>query len=366
MEDIIGSINNKYIIIKKKDYGGTSVVFKVEEIIKEFTKIYAAKVLKTNIKTKNELYEKEIKILNKLKEKNNPYIVNLIDYGEGEIKRTNKVTSINKYLILDYASKGNLYEYIYYPDIGLKEEHSKLLFYKILQGIKVCHDLNICNRDIKLENILFDKDYNPKICDFGFADINSEGFTEMVGTKCYMDPQVLITYNKNLLNKKTISKYNGFKVDIFNLGIILFILRTGKRDFTAHSDAIKLIYKKDEKFWETLGNKGIGLSDDFKKLVFKMLSRNQERRPNNIDEVLNNAWFNSIKELIKDKEKLAKLEDDMKKDFKNRKIEIKKNKIIEKKLKDIGYNSCSLNDDRGTVQSYKKIFDLNLKPKYYS
>ena len=64
MEDIIGSINNKYIIIKKKDYGGTSVVFKVEEIKKEFTKIYAAKVLKTNIKTKNELYEKEIKILN--------------------------------------------------------------------------------------------------------------------------------------------------------------------------------------------------------------------------------------------------------------------------------------------------------------
>ena len=54
-----------------------------------------------------------------------------------------------------------------------------------------------------------------------------------------------------------------------------------------------------------------------------MLSRNQERRPN-IDEVLNNAWLNSIKELIKDKAKLAKLEDDMKKDFKNRKIEIKK------------------------------------------
>jgi serine/threonine protein kinase len=52
-----------------------------------------------------------------------------------------------------------LYDYVYYPGYGLKEDLSKLLFYKILTAIKICHDSHICIRDIKLENILLDDNY---------------------------------------------------------------------------------------------------------------------------------------------------------------------------------------------------------------
>ena len=41
--------------------------------------------------------------------------------------------------------------------------------YKIVKGLNHCHSLNIIHRDIKPENIVFGKDGEPKLVDFGFA-----------------------------------------------------------------------------------------------------------------------------------------------------------------------------------------------------
>ena len=76
------SINNKYIILKKKAKGGTALVYKVKELNKESQNIYAAKVLKSinnkkllSEKALSSIYEKEIKILKELKNIKNPYII---------------------------------------------------------------------------------------------------------------------------------------------------------------------------------------------------------------------------------------------------------------------------------------------------
>ena len=73
-----------------------------------------------------------------------------------------------------------------------------------MEGIKVFHEHDICHRDLKLENILLDKDFCPKICDFGFACINSPDLTRVLGTNCYLPPEM----NEN-------KPYDGKKVDIF-------------------------------------------------------------------------------------------------------------------------------------------------------
>lgn len=210
-------IDNKYIIIEKEGSGLTSIVFKVKPINGNSEQFLASKVMKIWSKEKlllkkkspDDFYQNEIKIFNELKNKNieNQYIINLIANGEGKEKRENKKTSVHKYMILDFADKGCLYDYIYYPNEGLKEEYTKLLFYKILQGIKAFHDIEICNRDIKLDNILLDHNFNLKICDFGFAEINPKELKGRVGTTNYLAPEIF----KN--------KYNGLMVDIFNLGI---------------------------------------------------------------------------------------------------------------------------------------------------
>ena len=74
------SINNKYHNLVKMGKGATSKVYLVED--KKDKKQYAAKVLKEC----NTSFEKEIQIHIKISSLNNPFIINLIEYGEGPVK----------------------------------------------------------------------------------------------------------------------------------------------------------------------------------------------------------------------------------------------------------------------------------------
>ena len=120
LTNLIEDENNKdkkYIIIEKKGSGGFSKVFLVETLDRKAK--YAAKVLKVKNKEKeqkreNKLFDNEVNILKYLKDNINiNYITNLIDSGIGEIKIENRPNSINKYLILEYAKKGSLFNYIF-------------------------------------------------------------------------------------------------------------------------------------------------------------------------------------------------------------------------------------------------------------
>ena len=355
----IGLLDNKYTMLKKKGSGATSLVYKVKDINEKSQKIYGAKILKhlennksfrLSKKSSDEIFENEIKFLNILKNKNSPYIINLYESGTGEVKRLNKPTSLHKYIILDYASKGNFFDYIFYPEQSLKEDYCRLIFYKIFKGIKVCHDSNICNRDIKLQNILFDKNYNPKICDFGFADFNSNKLTEKVGTQTYLDPKVL---------KK--GGYNGFKTDIFNLGLALLIVITGRFFINTLIDVnMKKLYdkEKNKEFWEKI--KIEGLSDQIKNLLNRMLTYEQEERPT-IEQVLNDDWFKIIEK--SSQKEIEDLEDKIKEELGKRKDLIKDRKELEMSIN--GYNdSLTLNNNRGGENDILNIFNSDIKPKY--
>ena len=138
------TIDSKYIILDKKGKGGTANVFKVKD--KENQTLYAAKVLK---EPSNDLV-KEIEILKSIKQFNNPFIVNIVDSGEGLVIRKGHPEKKAQYLILNYVSKGELFDYVFYPKSGLSERHCKVVFVKILKGIQTCHNMGICHRDLKL------------------------------------------------------------------------------------------------------------------------------------------------------------------------------------------------------------------------
>lgn len=80
-----------------------------------------------------------------------------------------------------------------------------------MQSKKVVH------RDLKLENILVDENMNLKVADFGFATYKHINKLESYrGTKTYMAPEI-----------KDGKTYDGRQVDIFSVGVILWIIVQG-------------------------------------------------------------------------------------------------------------------------------------------
>jgi serine/threonine protein kinase len=297
-----GKIDSKYIIINKKGHGNTSVVYVVKEVTNQM--IYAAKVLKNP----SNLFQNELDILNSLKELKNPYIVNVITSGVGIIDRKNYKKQ-RQYIILENAPNGELINYIYYPKVGFGERRSKLIFSKILEGVQAFHNAGICHRDLKMENILLDVNFIPKIIDFGFATLNQDNLTDIRGTESYCAPEIL--------RGKT---YNGFKADIFSLGVVLFTLTTAKFGFgTARRNDpyYKYIAKNEiDSYWKEVEDLIPAISKELKELFIRMVSYSPNKRPT-IQEILDSDWMKEIKNLNKDQ--LEQLENEIREEFLKRK-----------------------------------------------
>ena len=358
--EITEIIDSKYIIEEKIGSGGQANIFKVVKV--GTNKRYAAKVFKKDTDSVN-----EINMLKKVSEFKCPYIINSIKSGYGEVIRINRETEKRKYIILEKEDNGCIADYIIKKQSGIGELYSKILFQKILIGFQCLHRHNICHRDIKLENILFDDNFSPKICDFGMACFNSSELIFSGGTDKYKPPEV---------DGKT--KYDGIKSDIFCLASALMYLTTGSFGFklpTKDDEFFKCIYLENYDLYWKLEEPQINyfdLSSNFKELFWKMISYNPSKRPT-IDEILEHPWFEEINNIKKNNfNKFKKLEEEIKELFKELApyVKISLNISLQKDNWEStfrSYNrSISNNDDQNYFDSFAKpkCIDTPMNIKY--
>ena len=126
-------------------------------------------------------------------------------------------------LVMEYIGKLSLYQYLKQKNKKrLSEQETKKIFRKIVRGVEYLHSKKIAHRDIKLDNIMVNKNYDVKIIDFGFSlfTSSSKKLSLHCGTPSYMAPE--------LVAKKD---YVGQPVDIWALGVLLYKLLTGYYPF---------------------------------------------------------------------------------------------------------------------------------------
>jgi serine/threonine-protein kinase SRK2 len=131
-------------------------------------------------------------------------------------------------IVMEYAAGGELFERI--CNAGrFSEDEARFFFQQLISGVSYCHAMQICHRDLKLENTLLDGSPAPrlKICDFGYSKsslLHSQP-KSTVGTPAYIAPEVL--------SKK---EYDGKVADVWSCGVTLYVMLVGAYPFEDPED----------------------------------------------------------------------------------------------------------------------------------
>ncbi|KAL6238965.1 hypothetical protein BDW75DRAFT_177990 [Aspergillus navahoensis] len=198
----------------------------------------------------------------------------LRDLSHPNIVRLHEMVETDRHIgiIMEYASGGELFDHIL-RNKYLKDNSARRLFAQLVSGVGYLHKKGIVHRDLKLENLLLDRNRNIIITDFGFANTfdptdelteeieynltnkefvkrmrldkpNAKGFRRgdlmqtSCGSPCYAAPELVVSD----------SLYTGRRVDVWSCGVILYAMLAGYLPFdddpaNPDGDNINLLYK---------------------------------------------------------------------------------------------------------------------------
>ncbi|CAI2737528.1 unnamed protein product [Dicrocoelium dendriticum] len=181
------------------------------------------------------------------------------------------------YLILELGDGGDLYDYIMKHGCGLHETVAKRYFRQIVTAIAYCHKLHVVHRDLKPENVVFfEKLGIVKLTDFGFSNRFTPGrnLETACGSLAYSAPEILLG-----------DSYDAPKVDIWSLGVILYMLVCGRLPFQELNDSETLTKIMDCDY--TIPDY---LSPECVSLIRRLLIRDPNTRAG-LDDVLQADWL---------------------------------------------------------------------------
>ena len=204
-----------------------------------------------------------------------PNVIHLLDHFEnGEYI----------FIVMEYIKGGSLTDYLKKSEFNFSEKRAAEIIYQLAKGIKYLHKYGIIHRDLKPDNIMLteasDKG-NVKIMDFGLSKIlgKKEKSTDGFGTLTFVSPEVLIRkpYNK--------------EVDIWSLGVILYLILSGDLPFDDPDDneqniAKAIVYQEVKFPSEKFGKRSKAVIE----LIQRCLTKDPKARIK-IDEIIKSDWI---------------------------------------------------------------------------
>jgi serine/threonine protein kinase/uncharacterized protein YraI len=214
MSNMIGTKLGQYQIIAEIAKGGMATIYLAYQPMVE--RYVAVKVIQRSVAGERKLLERfqlEAKLLTQLE---HPHILPVYDYNAAHDP---------PYIVMRYLESGTLKEILNETPLPLHE--IALMLRQVASALDYAHRQGVVHRDIKPSNIMFDRDGNAFLTDFGIAyltransDLTQTGY--IIGTPGYMAPE-----------QGKADVQTDHRADIYALGVLLFRLVTGKLPFNA-------------------------------------------------------------------------------------------------------------------------------------
>ncbi len=145
------------------------------------------------------------------------------------------------FIVMEIVKSGTLKAFIRYRQLKrrpLTEAEASCIVRQILDALSYIHKANIIHRDLKPQNILLRSfqqlDGAVKVADFGLGTQSSFAATEKCGTIVYMAPEQLGELSYRKVPPSLITHLQ--EVDVWAVGLILYILLVGKHPFYSEGD----------------------------------------------------------------------------------------------------------------------------------
>ncbi|KAL0268687.1 UNVERIFIED_CONTAM: hypothetical protein PYX00_010527 [Menopon gallinae] len=177
----------------------------------------------------------------------------------------------NLYFVMEYHPGGDLLSLMDRHNGVLSVEMARFYLAETALAVRALHKMGYVHRDIKPDNILLDRCGHVKLADFGSAArLTSSGVvnqTMPVGTPEYVAPEILLSLNNNVEDKKKC--YYGTECDYWSLGILAYEMVFGRTPFSGAE--LKVIYHNIMNVKKINYPMSSKITEDIKDLINKLL-----------------------------------------------------------------------------------------------
>jgi serine/threonine-protein kinase len=240
----IGDLLNNFKLLEILGTGGQGVVYKALDT--KLDRIVAVKVFSPELKWHKrdfERFEREAKLASTLDHPNISTIYSLFEH-EGY-----------HCIAMQYIEGVNLHDFVHDHPLEIKSALNIII--QVSAAVAAAHKQNIVHRDIKARNVMVNEEGHVTVLDFGLAklvnDTNQEDYipikksADKLGNGLYNQAPLLSAASDVHLTERgepygtpassapemALGEATDFRSDIFSIGVLLYLLLTGKFPFTA-------------------------------------------------------------------------------------------------------------------------------------
>ncbi|MDH3584543.1 MAG: protein kinase, partial [Phycisphaerae bacterium] len=193
---------------------------------------------------------------------NHPHVVQVHTIGEYRTQ---------PYIVMELLDGGSVEQQML--DRPVEESAALEIAIDITEGLQAAHRVGLVHMDVKPGNILFDREFNAKLIDFGVAQATRHSSGEVQGTPYYVAPEVVRGHDVDI------------QADIYSLGATLFHLLANRVPFPGN-DAAEVMTRRTRQAAPSLSEIRRDLHPRTVEVVARMLEQDPRDRYASYDQLL--------------------------------------------------------------------------------